>query len=114
MKAQMITDPKALAYLQKIGHKPEDFRMVELEVYADTMNDRNFNHIGKEPYAVKKEFAEEVALIGYNFTHTKVTLYDKDEQELYSTIGIGYDDLGAPTAFSLSDVEDILADVISV
>ena len=108
MEKQVITDKNALAYLEKCGHKPEDFRMVEIDVYSDIMNDGNYNYVGREPYAVKKEFAEEVALVGYNFTHTKVTLYDKDEQELDSTIGIGYDDIVAPTAFSLCDIPELM------
>ena len=113
MDKQMITDKNALAYLEKCGHKPEDFRMVEIDVYADLMNDGNFNYLGKEMYVVKEEFAEEVALIGYNFTHTKVTLYNKAEEELDATIGIGYDDLCVPTAFSLGDVEDVVARMAS-
>lgn len=104
MSVQAINDQVILNYLAELGHNPNDFRLVNLHTFADSMNSRQFDYVGVKQHVVPASIAEKATTIGYDFTCTGIEIYSEQEELLGSTAGLGYSDLVAPTAFAVDDL----------
>lgn len=100
-----VNDTHVEAYLKSHGENPADYRIVELEEYRDVMNSGYFEHQGRKAHVVSVDVANEATGIRYDFTHTGIqVLNDQNEAIGESSVGLGYDDLAKPTAFSVEDL----------
>lgn len=105
MRPQLIADTLIIDYLKKNGQNPEDYRIVEVDEFRDVMNSRDFEHQGLKKHVVPVAIADQVAVIDYDFTHTGIKLYNEEDEVIGEpTVGLGYDDVATPTAFSVEDL----------
>lgn len=104
MTVQLIIDQVIIDYLKSIGHNPNDFRLVNLHTFTDSMNSRQFDNVGIQQHVVPASIAEKATTIGYDFTCTGIEMYNDQKELLGSTAGLDYSDIVAPTAFAVDDL----------
>lgn len=108
-------------FLKERGKNPDEYALVRIEVYSDTMNESHrtgmYDYMGEGFFLIPKQFAHDVTQVAYNFTHTNIRFFKEDnETVVFTSIGEGYDDIeGAMediTAFHVGDYEG--ADIVKV
>jgi hypothetical protein len=104
MTVQLIDDQVITDYLQELGHNSNNFRLVNLHTFTDSMNSRQFDYVGVQQHVVPASIAENATMIGYDFSCTDIEMYNEQDELLGSTAGLGFSDLGAPTAFAVDDL----------
>lgn len=104
MTVQLIDDQVIMDYLKSIEQNSENFRLVNLHTFTDSMNSGQFDYVGVQQHVVPASIAEKATTIGYDFTCTGIKIYNEQEELLGSTAGLGYSDIVAPTAFAVDDL----------
>lgn len=84
------------------GFNKKDFAIIQVPVHRDRMND-GFYETEMEYVAVPKKFKHKVEYVTVDFQMQDCRFFDKNNNSLFTTVGLGYDEFVTPIAFFLSD-----------